>query len=351
VQVRLRKHDLPHRGHGRWLKLRLRRTIFAGGRSLGSVIPAVGSGTYCPGPDTEGNALLSAVRYEVEKLRCSAWGQVFTAALPAAAGTEKYRARARAVVALGRYYLGVPWYRLEGYQAVVGVPVPDATQWALLEHGGNCASPVFKHFEQLAAQGDVSYQDDPAARVVALIEENRHPEVPARTGRSTTGLIAEVEGRRICVYYAGRPPAGENLAALLRKREPQRDKPLVMSEALASHAADDQTLSRCHGLAHGQRKFRALDADFPGESAVVTQVLRQGCEHDEAARERRLSADERLAYHQTYRGPLLEGLKAWLEQQGSERTVEPNSSLGQAIAYLLKHWTPRTRFLTVPGAP
>jgi transposase len=31
--------------------------------------------------------------------------------------------------------------------------------------------------------------------------------------------------------------------------------------------------------------------------------------------------------------------------------VEPNSRLGQALTYLLKHWESVTRFLTVPGAP
>jgi transposase len=324
--------------------------------AVGERCPACGRGRlYRLPPSVEmrldGNALLSAVRYELEKLRCSACGQVFTAALPAEASTEKYSARARAVLALGRYYLGVPLYRLEGYQALVGVPVPDATQWDLIEAVGDCAYPVFKYLERLAAQGEVIYQDDTAARVLALIAENRQPEAPERTGIYTTGLIAEVGGRRICLYYAGRQHAGENLAALLSKREPQRDKPLVMSDALASNAADEQQLIRCHCLAHGQRKFRDLDEDFPGESAVVTQVLRQVFEHEEKAREQHWSAEERLAYHQTYSGPLLEGLKAWLEQQGTERTVEPNSSLGQAIAYLLKHWAPLTRFLTVPGAP
>ena len=299
----------------------------------------------------DGNALLSAVRYELEKLRCSACGQVFTAAPPATAGTEKYTARARAVRALGRYYLGVPLYRLEEYQAMVGVPVPDATQWDLIEHVGNCAFPVFKYLERRAAQGEVIYQDDTAARVLTLIAENRQPAAPERTGMYTTGLIAEVEGRRICLYYAGRPHAGENLAARLRQREPQRDKPLVMSDAVASNAAAEQTLIRCQCLAHGQRKFRDLDEDFPGESAVVTQVLRQVFEHDAEAQTRQLSAEERLAYHQTWSGPLLAGLKAWREQQGVERTVEPNSSWGQASAYLLKHWTSLTRFLTVPGAP
>jgi len=31
--------------------------------------------------------------------------------------------------------------------------------------------------------------------------------------------------------------------------------------------------------------------------------------------------------------------------------VEPNSGLGQAIAYLLKHWEKLTLFLREPGAP
>jgi rRNA maturation protein Nop10 len=77
----------------------------------------------------DGNALLSAVRYELEKLRCSACGAVFTATLPDDVSPDKYSPRARAALALGRYVLGLPFYRLESYQAVVGVPVPDATQW------------------------------------------------------------------------------------------------------------------------------------------------------------------------------------------------------------------------------
>jgi hypothetical protein len=47
----------------------------------------------------------------------------------------------------------------------------------------------------------------------------------------------------------------------------------------------------------------------------------------------------------------MEGLKQWLAQQFDERLVEPNSSLGKAIAYLRGHWDTLTRFLSVPGAP
>jgi hypothetical protein len=307
----------------------------------------------------DGNALLSAVRYELEKLRCSACGQIFTASVPAAAGPEKYSARARAVVALARYYLGVPWYRLESFQALVGVPVPDATQWDQAELVGDCAHPIFKYLERLAAQGEVIYQDDTPGRILTLIEENREAVAQAkatgnaasRTGMYTTALIVQVGERRICLYYTGRQHAGENLDALLAHREPQREKPLVMSDALSSNTAAEAQLIRCHCLAHGRRKFSDLDEVFPAESAVVVEALKLVFDHEEAARREQLSAPERLAYHQAQSGPIMTILKAWLEQQTDERRVEPNSSLGKAIGYLLSHWQTLTRFLTVPGAP
>jgi len=319
--------------------------------AVGERCPACGRGRLYrlpPGVEVrlDGNALLAAVRYEREKLRCSACGQLFTAPLPARAGTEKYSARARAVIALARYYLGVPWYRLESFQALVGVPVPDATQWDQVEHVGNCAYPLFKHLERLAAQGEIIYQDDTPARLLSLIKENQQAQdaARARTGMSTTALIAQVGAQRICLYYTGRQHAGENLDMLLRQRAPQWEKPLVMSDALASNSADEEQLIRCHCLAHGRRKFSELEEVFPAESVVVTDALKVVYEHDEAAHAQQLNAAERLTYHQTYSAPILAALKTWLEQQTAEQLVEPNSSLGKAIAYLLGHWDTLTRF-------
>ena len=334
--------------------------------AVGERCPACGRGSLYrlpPGVEIrlDGNALLSAVRYEVEKLRCSACGQIFTASVPAAAGTEKYTARARAVLALARYYLGLPWHRLEGFQALVGVPVPDATQWDQGELVGDCTHPVFKYLEKLAAQGEVIFQDDTPQRVLALIEENQKAAAQAhaqgkaktteRTGMQTTALIVQVGERRICLYYTGRRHAGENLARLLAQREPGRDKPLVMSDALRSNNAEETGLIRCHCLAHGRRKFTELADEFPTESAVVVNALKLVYDHNEEARDKRLSAQERLAYHQRYSEPVFTTLKTWLEQQTTQRLVEPNSSLGKALSYLLDHWDTLTGVLKVPGAP
>jgi hypothetical protein len=116
--------------------------------AVGERCPVCGRGRLyrrTPGVELhiDGNALLSAVRYEVEKLRCSACGHVFPAPLPVKAGAEKYSAQARAVLAVSRYYLGIPLYRLAGYQAMVGVPVADATQWDQIARVADCAYPVF----------------------------------------------------------------------------------------------------------------------------------------------------------------------------------------------------------------
>jgi len=309
----------------------------------------------------DGNALLSAVRYELEKLRCSACGQIFTASVPATAGTEKYTARARAVLALARYYLGVPWHRLEGFQALVGVPVPDATQWDQGEIVGDCTHPIFKWLEKEAAQGEVIFQDDTPQRVLTLIAENQQARARARaqgkaktderTGMQTTALIVQAGARRICLYYTGRRHAGENLAALLRKREPGRSKPLVMSDALSRNNAEETLLIRCHCLAHARRQFSDVADDFPAESGIVVNALKLIYEHDAAARDHGLSAQARLAYHQEYSGPVFTTLKTWLEQQTEQRRIEPNSSLGKAIAYMLEHWRTLTQCLKEPGAP
>jgi hypothetical protein len=45
------------------------------------------------------------------------------------------------------------------------------------------------------------------------------------------------------------------------------------------------------------------------------------------------------------------GLEAWLRDQIEGAKAEPNSGLGQAIAYMRKHWKELTLFLREPGAP
>jgi transposase len=335
--------------------------------AVGQRCPVCGQGTlYALPPGVEmridGHALLSAIRYELAKLRCSACGQIFTAGLPGDVDAEKYSTHARAVLAVSRYYLGVPGYRLQGYQAMLGVPVPDATQWDEIEVVGDCAYVVFRQMEQVAAQGELIFQDDTAVRIVSLMQENLarvaagqaqgRATPQERTGMHTTALVVKIGEHTAILYYSSRQHAGENLQGLLDKREAGLAKPLAMSDALSSNAVGDESrLIRCHCLAHGRRKFSDLEAVFPQECQVVLAVVKQVFDHDAHAREAQLSPSERLAYHQRLSGPLMEGLHTWLAQQVDDRLVEPNSTLGKAITYLQSHWATLTQFLHCEGAP
>jgi len=335
--------------------------------AVGQRCPVCGQGTlYALPPGVEiridGHALLSAMRYALQKLRCSACGQTFTAPLPSQAGEEKYSARARAVLVVSRYYLGLPLYRVEAYQAMLGVPVPDATQWDQIEQVGDCAYVVFEQMEQVAAQGELIFQDDTAVRIISLMQENTALVSAAqaqglsapkeRTGMHTTALVVKVGEHTAILYDSSRRHAGENLQGLLDKREAGLDKPLAMSDALSSNkVANEAAVIRCHCLAHGRRKFSDLEEVFPHECQVVLEVIGQIFDHDEQARQEQLSSEARLAYHQAQSQPLMEALQKWLAKQMDDHLVEPNSALGKAMVYMQSHWEPLTRFLYIKGAP
>jgi hypothetical protein len=108
-------------------------------------------------------------------------------------------------------------------------------------------------------------------------------------------------------------------------------------------------LANC--LTHARRKFVELLDRFPDDCAYVIEQLGKVYHFDELAKEQGLSDKARLIYHQEQSGPVMDELESWCKQQLEERIVEPNSGLGKAINYMLKHWKKLTRFLQIPGAP
>ncbi len=242
---------------------------------------------------------------------------------------------------------------------MLGVPVPDATQWDQLEVVGYCAYKVFVHLEHEAAQGELIFHDDTAVRVLALIKEHNDRLAAAqaqgmsmptdRTGMHTTALVVKLGEHTAILYSSSRRHAGENLQRLLDKREAGLDKPLAMSDALASNTLpNDAAVTRCHCLAHGRRKCSDLVEVFPHECQVVLDVLSQVFEHEEQARQEQLSPEARLVYHQAHSQPLMETLRQWLATQMDAHLMEPNSALGKAIGYMQRHWTTLTQFLSIP---
>jgi CheY-like chemotaxis protein len=87
------------------------------------------------------------------------------------------------------------------------------------------------------------------------------------------------------------------------------------------------------------------------ECRYVLENLGEVYHNDALSREKKMSPEERLVFHQEHSGPVMERLKEWLTAQLAEHRTEPNSGLGKAISYLQRHWTKLRLFLRQPGAP
>jgi transposase len=297
-----------------------------------------------------GQVPLAATVYSLERLRCGACGQVYTAQEPEGVGPEKYDETAAAMIAQLKYGSGTPFYRLEQLQGQLGIPLPAATQWEVVEEAAELLKPARDELIRQAAQGDVVHNDDTSMRVLRLTREPSDE----RTGVFTSGIVSTSEGWKIALYFTGRQHAGENLADVLKQRARHLSPPIQMCDALSRNvpklaAGVEILLANC--LAHGRRQIVEVAANFPDQCRYVLEMLGQVYGHDAEARERGLRPEERLQFHQERSGPVMEKLHGWLEAQFTERKTEPNSGLGKAITYLLRHWRPLTLFLRQAGAP
>jgi hypothetical protein len=210
--------------------------------------------------------------------------------------------------------------------------------------------PACEELIRQAAQGTVMHNDDTNMRVLQL---KRDPK-DERTGVFTSGIVSVDQGWKIALYFTGSRHAGENLAEVLKQRSAELPSPIQMCDALSRNvpklpAGGEIMLANC--LAHGRRQFVDVVENFPDECRYVLEMLGQVYGHDAEARERGLTPDERLRLHQERSQPVMDKLHVWLEAQLSECKTEPNSGLGEAISYLLRHWQPLTLFLRKAGAP
>jgi transposase len=302
-----------------------------------------------------GQAPLTAKVYELQKLRCNPCGKVFTAALPKEAGPAKYNAESISIMALLKYGTGVPFNRLEQLQGNLGIPLAASTQWDTLSDHEYVFVPVHHALIVTAAQGKIMHNDDTAMRVIesATLEKIRinGKDAPDRKGIFTSGIVSIGNGYRIAMFFTGHKHAGENLADVLKHRASALNAPIQMSDALSRNIpkAFETLVANC--LVHGRRNFVDVFKNFPSECQYVLELLAKVYKHDAIARQYSLSDDDRLYLHQVESGPVMKELKDWMTAQLEAKKVEPNSGLGEAITYMLKHWKELTLFLRQAGAP
>ena len=330
----------------------------------GDACPACGQGTvYDKAPGVlvriTGQPPLSAKVYQLQKLRCHLCGQVFTAAAPDEAGEKKYDATAGSMIGLLKYGSGLPFNRLDGLQGNLDVPLPASTQWDIVQGVAANLAPAFEELIRQAAQGDVLHNDDTTVKILELMGKRRHEagavdelcDADRRKGLYTSGVVALREGYQVALFFSGRQHAGENLAQVLKHRAETLPPPIQMCDALSRNLPGELQTILAHCLAHARRQFVDVYDRFPEPCRHLLETLAVVYRNDAIARERQLSPEARLQFHQEASRPTMEQLHDWLTRQLGEKLTEPNSALGSAIGYMLRHWDKLTLFLRQAGAP
>jgi len=333
----------------------------------GDACPACDGGTvYDKAPGVvvriTGQPPLAATIYQLQKLRCHLCGQVFTAPAPAEASPAKYDATAGSMIGLLKYGSGLPFNRLEGLQGYLEIPLPASTQWDIVHAVAANLAPAFAELIRQAAQGDVLHNDDTTVKILELMGERGRAEALAhaeeegaiaeeRTGLFTSGVVALRDGRRVALFFSGRRHAGENLAQVLKLRARELPPPIQMCDALSRNLPGELQTILANCLAHARRQFVDVYDRFPEQCRHLLEALAVVYHNDAVARERRLTPAERLRFHQEASQPAMQQLHEWLKRQLEEKLTEPNSALGGAIGYMLRHWEKLTLFLRQAGAP
>ena len=218
-------------GHGR-----NGASSYTGAKKVAVPHPELHAGDACPGcekgkvyPQKEprtlvrivGQAPLAATVYELDRLRCNLCGEVFTAQEPEGVGPEKYDETTAAMIALLKYGSGMPFYRLEKLEHLLGIPLPASTQWEIVEEAAEVIKAARDELIRQAAQGEVLHNDDTSMRVLRLAREPSDD----RTGVFTSGIVSTKQGQKIALYFTGRQHAGENLRDVLQHRATSLARP------------------------------------------------------------------------------------------------------------------------------
>ena len=334
--------------------------------AAGDACPACGQGTvYDKDPGVfvriTGQPPLAATIYQVQKLRCHLCGEVFTAPAPAEAAEGKYDATAGSMIGLLKYGSGLPFNRLEGLQGYLEIPLPASTQWDIVQAVATNLAPAFTELIRQAAQGEVLHNDDTTVKILELMGQRRaealacvsdeEDNADGRSGLFTSGVVALRDGRRLALFFSGRRHAGENLAAVLKQRAAELPPPIQMCDALSRNLPGALQTILGHCLAHARRQFVDVYDRFPEPCRYLLEALAVVYHNDALAGERQLTPEQRLRFHQEASQPTMTQLHAWLQRQLDEKLTEPNSALGGAIGYMLRHWDKLTLFLRQAGAP
>ena len=292
-------------------------------------------------------------------LRCNSCFKVFKASFPDelvkdGAPKERYLYPAQAALVLLHFGMGMPMYRLDQFQSLVGERFPESTQFDILEKVAN----VFRGFTvaamKAAANGFLFQGDDVGNRVLELVPELKERrsdgQLTYREGVHTSLLISMTpEGNLIPVLKTGINHFGELLDLVFALRSPGLPAPNLVcdgskvNQTFVAHPI----MGGC--LQHARDYFIKAGKNFPAEAGVIIDLIKDIFKFDRQTHD--MGAEDRLIHLQEFGKPILEKIKGMVDDHLESRLFLPKSEFGQAIGYFHSQYERLLIPFTHPGVP
>lgn len=307
-----------------------------------------------------GNAPLSCHKHVAEQYRCNSCGEIYTANLPehvTADGPrdQQYGYSARSALCIGKYFAGSPFYRQEHINGLLGMSISASTIFDQCEKVANALNPVFKAIKRVAADAALFYLDDTTNRILEqkpVMKKSRDGRERLRSGIYTSAVLAITEdGKRLVLFQTNIGHAGEFMQEILDKRDTARAPPMLMSDALSANHVTGHKFDKCLCNAHGRRGFVELIEQNPDDVVYALELYQHAWVNEVHCVDKVLSPEQRTAYHKANSLPHLQALLAWSQEKLDSDAVEPNSNLGKAMQYFIRHFDGLSAFCNVLGAP
>ena len=295
-----------------------------------------------------GSAPLEATIHETEKLRCNGCGKYFEAELDDEL-KQKYHPGSDVAIALQKYSLGLPFYRMGKWQNCLGIPLSPSTQWDRCEQLMNSVYPVYQTMLDFASNGDLFHGDDTGNRILDYERYQKKKKEPKRAVW-TTGVLSQTKWGWISLFFTRPQHCGENMADLLKSRS-EEGTAIFMSDALSRNLPKEARVLWANCNSHARRNFWDYRDDYPLQARYALFLFGQIYYRDKICKERNYWPEQRLRYHQKHSARIMEKFRRWAILQVCRKKVEPNGELGKALKYFLKHYRELTLFLRIPGVP
>jgi hypothetical protein len=319
-----------------------------------------------------GQPLFAAELHHLEQARCRACGRVIRAEAPTeilegvGSSYTVYDWSACAMLVVMHYFAAAPFKRLESLHQGWGIPLADANLWRVADETDDFLLPLYRALELFGIQTATTLRIDDTGSMVVDLARQIQAEVAAlklvgestqgvRTGINATGVLLETAGGTVVLFFTGRHHAGEVLDRLLKRRKPAHgSQRLVKVTDGATKNFDHQhrgELVEATCNAHAFLKFHDIKDQHPSEYALAGEAYKTVFDNDDEAKNRGLTADERMLFHRERSKPWMEKLKAMCEEKLRSKLVEPNAALWEPLTFIINQWARLTQFYEVPGVP